>query len=272
MDNYIISMIISITCSILFAIPVRCDYKTSANYVYIPTAKTWADGQHFCQDQFGSHLASIHNEAQNAEVYSIKDNSIAWVGFNDIGTERTWVWADNSDNGYSNWYPGQPDNSRGGDCAYIGYRGTPKWDDTACGYAFPFVCNRYPTPPPIYTTSDNYFYVPIAKKWTEADQYCQDAFGTHLAAIHDADKNAEVFNIKGNGGAWVGFNDISTERTWVWVDKSEKKYSNWYPGQPDNSRGGDCAYIGYRGTPKWDDTACGHTFPFVCNRYDESSP
>jgi len=124
---------------------------------------------------------------------------------------------------------------------------------------------------PTYKTSSNYIYVPIGMKWTEADQYCQNEFGTHLASIHNAEQNAEVFNIKGNGATWVGFNDISTERTWVWVDDSENKYSNWYPGQPDNSRGGDCAYIGYRGTQRWDDTACGYAFPFVCNRYDGTS-
>jgi len=100
-----------------------------------------ADGEQFCQDQFGSHLASIHNEAQNAEIHSII-NGIAWVGSNDISTEGTWVWTDNSDNSYSNWYPGQPDNWRDGDCVNIGYLWTRRWDDDACSLHHPFVCNQ----------------------------------------------------------------------------------------------------------------------------------
>jgi hypothetical protein len=54
---------------------------------------------------------------------------------------------------------------------------------------------------------------------------------------------------------WIGANDIHREGTMVWVsDKTNvsKGFSNWHPGEPNNSRSSE---------------HCGNYYGFIVNKY-----
>merc|ERR1719410_2536533 len=146
--DYSTQSMISVICAILLAIPTSCQYKTSANYVYIPNAKTFADAETFCQDQFGTHLASIHDATQSSEIYGLSTED-AWLGLNDRDNEGKWAWTDGSEYDFKNWYPGEPNNWGGGeDCTTSSHRWSRsrKWNDARCSNARPFMCNLYSSP------------------------------------------------------------------------------------------------------------------------------
>eukprot|EP01083_Nonionella_stella_P100288 282646_1 len=91
--------------------------------------------EEYCLTNFNSHLASIHSQSEQNEVYSICNTLSSSVGkYCLIGfkvTEGTWVWRDNTSVVYTNWLsekrwgdgslwlPQQPDNNNNDQCAYM---------------------------------------------------------------------------------------------------------------------------------------------------------
>ena len=67
-----------------------------------------------------------------------------------------------------------------------------------------------------------------------------------------------------NYGGWFGYNDITTEGTWIWADGTPSGYSNWQPGEPNGNTNENCGELSNSGT--WNDLPC-TTFLgwFVCN-------
>ena len=67
---------------------------------------------------------------------------------------------------------------------------------------------------------------------------------------------------------WIGANDKHREGTMVWVsDKTNviKGFSNWYPGEPNNSgRSEHCVQLWYDGGYKWNDAHCSRKLGFIC--------
>lgn len=108
----------------------------------------WTDAESHCQSTYGTHLATIHSSMDNANVINTATNAglstyvYVWIGYNDIDSEATWVWADGSRSDiYSNWDAFQPNVGTGEDCGVLYYTGY--WHDYPCSDKFKFVCNSY---------------------------------------------------------------------------------------------------------------------------------
>eukprot|EP01083_Nonionella_stella_P224560 799233_1 len=133
--------------------------------------------EEYCLTNFNSHLASIHSQSEQNEVYSICNTLSSSVGkYCLIGfkvTEGTWVWRDNTSVVYTNWLsekrwgdgslwlPQQPDNNNNDQCAYMYqsvHNAQPNiaahWFDAHCigvntnHDPQPFICNDSPTNAP----------------------------------------------------------------------------------------------------------------------------
>ena len=66
-----------------------------------------------------------------------------------------------------------------------------------------------------------------------------------------------------DGNFWIGGSDIDTGRSFVWTDGSPFNYTNYEPGQPNDSGvgGQDCIISGIDG---WHDLGCHIVYPFLC--------
>ncbi len=92
--------------------------------------------------------------------------------------------------------------------------------------------------------------------WSAARNYAK-SLGGDLAIINSATKqsavNAKVSTI---GEAWIGCTDEAREGEWKWVDgtRLSSGYTNWAPGEPNNTGSGeDYGYIYNTNNFKWND-------------------
>ena len=124
-------------------------------------------------------------------------------------------------------------------------------------------------------------YVGVSRSlnWSDAESYCLDTFGTHLATITSDNENRDVRSAGTEAGIatssrlWFGFNDLDVEGTWKWTDGTNANYTNWSPNNPNNFGSGQhcssmypltSAQSSYNTT--WDDNFCYSGYPFVCNK------
>ncbi|MBL8618246.1 MAG: hypothetical protein JNM72_21715 [Deltaproteobacteria bacterium] len=108
--------------------------------------------------------------------------------------------------------------------------------------------------------------------WTAARDACR-ASGYELVTINDAAENTFVdgqADARSTSRWWTGFNDISTEGSWVWVSGQASSYAPWGSGEPNNSGGGeDCGQINrFHPALTWNDEPCSTPYPYICEAGD----
>jgi putative hemolysin len=77
-----------------------------------------------------------------------------------------------------------------------------------------------------------------SKTWTEAKAYCE-TLGGHLATVTSAGEQAAVYNLVSGGDKnvyWIGGYRLNSD--WLWVTGEQWEYTNWAPGEPNNTVGG----------------------------------
>ncbi|XP_045187916.2 perlucin-like [Mercenaria mercenaria] len=116
----------------------------------------WTEATHFCASHGGSHVATIENEA---ELLFLEDQCKRlfkqgtsrdhwfWLGATDDEVEGVWVWyTDHSrlSDGYTNWYPGQPEtgDKNNQDCACLWGPISYTWHDCHCELKSHFICEQ----------------------------------------------------------------------------------------------------------------------------------
>eukprot|EP01083_Nonionella_stella_P098170 275991_1 len=147
----------------------------TAKYIFIEQRISHDEASSYCQNSYGTTLASIHSLAANEEASGLCQSSCpsctravdhgCWIGLNDKGNERDdspigWVWPDGSPFDWESWRSGEPhDEPSGGsstdrDCVYIYPANHPintyrrMWADVECIFTAYFLCNHPPTPKP----------------------------------------------------------------------------------------------------------------------------
>jgi hypothetical protein len=133
---------------------------------------------------------------------------------------------------------------------------------------------------PVSAGGNGHYYeavcVPDGINWTNANA-AATAMGGYLATITSAEENAFVFSLVDDdrywrishqdiSGPWIGgYQDkyapeyIEPVGGWKWITGELFTFTNWYPGEPDNS--GDQEALSFYGngatvadrTPMWDD-------------------
>eukprot|EP01083_Nonionella_stella_P074063 200718_1 len=163
--------------SIVFIVLWMTPYLTiSGKYIFVEQKLSSLDASTFCQNTYGTHLASIHSATDNYEAGTLcqmTPNCISsscpnflmacHIGLNDKENERGtdksgWVWEDGSAYDFQRWRANEPSNVNGQmgvDCVAIhptthpnvGY--TLTWNDLSCkDYQLYFLCNAPPTAHP----------------------------------------------------------------------------------------------------------------------------
>ncbi|XP_044518716.1 pulmonary surfactant-associated protein D-like isoform X2 [Gracilinanus agilis] len=91
--------------------------------------------------QAGGQVASPRNAAENMAIHEIVTvyNKEALLGMTDMKTEGKFIYPTGESLGYSNWAPGEPNNTRDEeDCVEILKNG--KWNDRKCGDSALIIC------------------------------------------------------------------------------------------------------------------------------------
>ncbi|XP_078683367.1 uncharacterized protein LOC144917321 isoform X1 [Branchiostoma floridae x Branchiostoma belcheri] len=143
---------------------------------------------------------------------------------------------------------------------------TPGWTGQNCQQALQ--C------PPGWEKYNDYCYMLRRKpvKWDTANKICK-RMGAHLASVQDKKENDFIKSLISTVPyklVWVGLSDI--HKRMKWADGTRVSYTNWNPGQPDNSKflcifgpGENCGGLYKSG--KWNDSQCSRKYPFVCKAH-----
>lgn len=103
-------------------------------YFLNPQSMTGSAAQTFAQN-LGGNLISVQSAAENSciisAINSIGQSGIIWIGFSDEVNEGNFVWYDQAPVTYTNWAPGEPNQSGNEDCVQIYANG--QWNDLNCG-------------------------------------------------------------------------------------------------------------------------------------------
>jgi len=103
--------------------------------------------------------------------------------------------------------------------------------------------------------------------WKQAENFC-GTIGAHLATVPSAEEDTFVHHVVGETEVYLGAFQPSSSCEpscdWKWVTDEPWNYTNWSPGEPNNSRGNaeqDCLRTYPDGS--WDDARNEYPYPFA---------
>ena len=101
---------------------------------------------------------------------------------------------------------------------------------------------------------NQYLLTSGALTWEQAQAEATN-LGGNLVTINDAlEERWLQENFGQEEGFWIGINDIAIEGQFEWVSGQPVTYTNWTPGEPNNTRGiEDFGQINFSPTRQWND-------------------
>jgi hypothetical protein len=113
-----------------------------------------------------------------------------------------------------------------------------------------------------------YLFCPAYVPYDTAEAACASG-GAHLIYMNSTTENtrasAEAAQWSGDGW-WIGLTDRTTEGQFVWLDGTIPTQTWWWPGEPNDSGGEDCAGTNFGDVGRWNDWPCTTSLPFICER------
>ncbi|KAM9451689.1 C-type mannose receptor 2-like [Clarias gariepinus] len=231
-------------------------------YVLVYQYLNWTEAQRYCREHY-TDLVSVRNESESQKIrlllYKYNYSRSVWIG---LYTTRSW--SDRSNSSFSNWYPGQPDNSGQDEYCTAVLTESGKWADENCGQDFPFFCYSSTR-----SISHQYHFVNESKNWTQAQRYCRESY-TDLATIDNVKEMNSLLNAVNEsywGLAWIGLYDNLNDWRWsldddAFYEEGEREFRGWYH-EPNNYGGNElCVFMYYTG--EWFDLQCNQRLGFVC--------
>uniref|UniRef100_A0A3Q0RWX6 C-type lectin domain-containing protein n=1 Tax=Amphilophus citrinellus TaxID=61819 RepID=A0A3Q0RWX6_AMPCI len=111
--------------------------ENKKTYVFQPVWRSWPDAQAYCRTHY-TDLATIESSEEQTNAYLAKPaGTWAWIGL----YHRPWVWSDNSNSSFTNWFNGEPNNRfRNESCVSEDLQ--HKWFDNDCTMKSAFICHE----------------------------------------------------------------------------------------------------------------------------------
>ncbi|XP_048727620.2 perlucin-like isoform X2 [Ostrea edulis] len=114
------------------------------------------------------------------------------------------------------------------------------------------------------------FFLDVPDGWTEAMLYCR-ALNAKLVEIETEMENEFLrIYLMDHGYTkyfWIGLTDALVEGRWVWeTTQTTPTYTNWGPGEPnDSEHHEDCVHM-YPSSFHWNDAPCNNKYSFICEK------
>ena len=126
------------------------------------------------------------------------------------------------------------------------------------------------------TTGNRFINVTESLNFTNADIYCLQHYGTHLASFNTKSEIDQASSIckEMKANCWIGLNEIENRNEWVYISGVAYNESvvDWDHNEPNGVDGQEnCVEIAYGKGSKWNDVACSTMKPFICD-YGTRSP
>jgi hypothetical protein len=173
---------------------------------------SYEEAELFCQNTYGTSLASIHSQEQQDEAYGLcGQGGYCYIGLNDVDVEGTFVWTDGSPFDYTGgWSPGQPDNEANNEHCVMMHGPWRGWNDFGCsGGGNGVLCNLH-NPKPITgkPTSNPTAFPTIAD--TGCEVFDIDGFLTECSVEFPAAKR-EIDEVHGSAKGMIA--DLEAAQT-----------------------------------------------------------
>ena len=215
---------------------------------------TWKEANSYCSILLGTQLATMNNGITYNGMLKLMDNNnkngFVFTGLIDDNNDNIYTWlSDNSIFDDTLGYGWSDLTSIGGNCTYFynpisaGINFYGMLDIPCYSWAHQtkyFACDL----PNIHEYINKYIGVYIynnTKNMYDANEYCNNTFGTELATILTNEQNTlaynSVNNIKNNNinfiitKAWIGINNITNFDEFDWQDGRDSNtsgFTNWY--------------------------------------------
>jgi len=250
----------------------------------------WPQAKEYC-DITGGSLLTIDSDYEMEYILTRLDEindagSVGlWLGVSDSDVDGSFVWVDgvaDADKAYRQWGPNQPYNNKNSwDCGQMYTSSTSgNWETEDCFQQQSFICEIQAGIDPVVpeNTADNhlgcepgwvwykdncyFFESTTTKTWDQAEEICVQS-GGHLASIGDGNENAFVA-AHATQISWIGGNDLGHQGTWVWADGTPVTFTNWYPGEPNDS--GRTMRLWPDKDYTWDDNPQQYMWSYICEK------
>jgi hypothetical protein len=266
-------------------------------YQIIKEPRNWAAGEEAC-NQWGGHLASIISDEEQAAANAVLEESgvhNAWIGAHQVSNDLPYSWVDGTH--WTNrepWRAGEPNDWNQEDCVEVIKDANQPWmwnDHDCVDTARNQLCSKWteivPVNPgasdpddvvgPIGEWDDGTFFVAndVQPKnmvdYEHAKAACMER-GGYLASVQNEEEQNAVAALAGAHGMakyWLGGNEIGTQDTWRWEDKSEWSGDFFMSAQPSNWGGRiqECLSSWRHGSYGWRDNMCDlKRFP-ICKHF-----
>ncbi|XP_065651901.1 von Willebrand factor D and EGF domain-containing protein-like isoform X1 [Hydra vulgaris] len=201
-------------------------------------------------------------------IFSSSDNA---KGLNDIQTEGTYKWSDNTTALFFNWENKEPTELDGDeDCVETNRDG---WNDLNCNATLGFICKKAKNGGNCTGVWNNiwnngsycytYWYYYRLLTWHQSQLACQNYGGSLLSIASQEEYFIILKYISWTDiQFWIGLNDIQTEGKFVWDDNTTSQFFNWRSKAPDNMNiSDDCVgMINHY----WNDLSCDTYLGYIC--------
>ncbi|XP_048036666.1 galactose-specific lectin nattectin-like [Megalobrama amblycephala] len=113
-------------------------------YKHISQMADWIRAERNCQS-LGANLASVRNKLENNFLLSLLPSSATrcWVGAHEGVQGGEWMWTDGAAFLYTNWCPGEPNNSQQPEtCLELNFPNGRCWNDAPCSISKSYFCAK----------------------------------------------------------------------------------------------------------------------------------
>uniref|UniRef100_A0A3B3Y8M7 C-type lectin domain-containing protein n=2 Tax=Poecilia mexicana TaxID=48701 RepID=A0A3B3Y8M7_9TELE len=240
-----------------FAFSLESVLERSYRYNIYPAS--WADAQDICR-RYHTDLATVYSKAD--VQYQNLGRYYAWIG---LDGDRS-KWSDLVLSNGKGYFLDSLENqtfAHSAECIAASYH---VWYYNSellinriyglnCGSDFFFICQDNPQHNGQGHHGKEYIFIPEAKSWSEAQQYCNENH-EELANIDGSDLDNNVHNE--DFPIWIGLRRDSG--SWNWTE-SPSEYKSWEINEPSSN--GDCVSMSSE-TFNMAAQNCDKQFPFLC--------